>query len=110
MPTTAPEYQETMSDLADGLERQAHEQLRKAKQYPAGSSLRKLKEPPRGDWQSYWRPPPFWARRQMEPDDVLRNDVGNRATSSSRALAVRWDTIPVPRALDGVAYHPEGEN
>jgi hypothetical protein len=33
-----------MSDLADGLERHAHEQLRKAKQYPAGSSLRKLKE------------------------------------------------------------------
>jgi hypothetical protein len=30
----------------------------------------------RGDWQSYRRPPPFWGRRQMEPDDVPRNDVG----------------------------------
>jgi hypothetical protein len=34
----------TMSDLANNLERQAYEQLRKAKKYPAGSSLRKLKE------------------------------------------------------------------
>ena len=34
----------TMSDLANGLERQAYEQLKKANQYPAGSTLRKLKE------------------------------------------------------------------
>jgi hypothetical protein len=33
-----------MSDLANGLERQAYEQLRKARQYPAESSLRKLNE------------------------------------------------------------------
>jgi hypothetical protein len=33
-----------MSDLADGLERQAYDQLRKARQYPAASTLRKLKE------------------------------------------------------------------
>jgi hypothetical protein len=33
-----------MSDLANGLERQAYEQLKKANQYPAGSTLRKLKE------------------------------------------------------------------
>ena len=33
-----------MSDLANGLERQAYDQLRKARQYPAASSLRKLKE------------------------------------------------------------------
>ncbi len=33
-----------MSDLANGLERQAYEQLRKARQYPAESTLRQLKE------------------------------------------------------------------
>ena len=33
-----------MSNLADGLERQAYLQLTKAKQYPAESTLRKLKE------------------------------------------------------------------
>jgi hypothetical protein len=33
-----------MSDLANGLERQAYDQLRKARQYPAASTLRKLKE------------------------------------------------------------------
>jgi hypothetical protein len=33
-----------MSDLANGLERQAYEQLKKANQYPAGSTLRMLKE------------------------------------------------------------------
>lgn len=33
-----------MSKLANGLERLAYEQVRKARQYPACSSLRKLKE------------------------------------------------------------------
>jgi len=34
----------TMSDLAKRLEREAYEQIRKAKQYPRGSTLRMLKE------------------------------------------------------------------
>jgi hypothetical protein len=33
-----------MSDITKSLEQLAYEQLRKAKQYPAGSSLRFLKE------------------------------------------------------------------
>jgi hypothetical protein len=33
-----------MSELANSLERQACEQLRKAREFPAGSSLRNLKE------------------------------------------------------------------
>lgn len=46
MLTTAPEYSNIKNDerSSNGLERQAYDQLKKANQYPAGSTLRKLKE------------------------------------------------------------------